>query len=335
MPGIFQGDIIIKTAIDLCMEDMKKNPWLLDHMLSDLVTNVYLRDKYGQKQIDACKEWFRNNNIPVYMRGRNDKDEFPCITIEMGPSPEKEAMKTMADQSTEKVALMPKDIGKPIGYVVKPFTIGAYDSDTGHIDTDQDILGMDAVVEGMILVDPKTGMGYAINDTDGEGIFIEEDMDLSGATVYGILPQFQYYEARIEHAFFQETYNIGCHSHGDPQVMLWLWSIAKYAILRYRESMLEANGFTESVVSSGNPDINYDFSTEGGERVWSRYITISGQVENSWIKSPRRFIEVALLKERFDSENYAGGIKILSNLDSPSFIKPKEEVWTTKEDDEE
>ncbi len=122
MPGIFQGDIIIKTAIDLGIEDMKKNPWLIDHMLSDLLRNPYLKEKYGAKQIEACKEWFRNAQIDIVLRGRDDKDRLPCVTIQVGPSNEKPEMKSMADQSTEKAVLLPGKIGKPIPYIVKPFT---------------------------------------------------------------------------------------------------------------------------------------------------------------------------------------------------------------------
>jgi hypothetical protein len=66
MAGIRQADIAIKTMIDLSVEDMRRNPWLIQHMLSDLVNISYFKDKYGQKQIDACQEWFKNNQIDVF-----------------------------------------------------------------------------------------------------------------------------------------------------------------------------------------------------------------------------------------------------------------------------
>src|SRR5574338_219491 len=100
--GIFQGDLIIKTAIELGMEDMRKNPWLIDHMLGDVVSNQYLRDKYGQKQIE---------------------------------------MKHMGDLSTETTVLMPNTIGKPIPYIVKPFTPKSYDHNTGEVGIDPNTKG--------------------------------------------------------------------------------------------------------------------------------------------------------------------------------------------------
>src|SRR5574343_1811020 len=99
--GLFQLDMVIKTMLELGIEDMRKESWLIDHMLSDCTTNTYLKNKYGQSHIDACKEWFLNNKIDIYLRPRTDKDSLPCITITPGPAPEKDEMKTMGDASTE------------------------------------------------------------------------------------------------------------------------------------------------------------------------------------------------------------------------------------------
>jgi hypothetical protein len=330
MAGIFQGDIIIKTAIELGIEDMRKNPWLIDHMLTDLVNISYLTDKYGQKQVDACKEWFLNNQIDVYMRGRDDKDRLPCVTIQMGPSSEKDEMKTMADQSTESTILLPNTIGKPIPFVIKPFVPTGYDADSGEVSVDPSI-DLSGVAEGMILVNPANGTGYTILDVTENGVTIEPGMDIE-ATQFGIVPKFQYYEARIEHAFFAETYNVGCHAHGDPQNLIFLWSIVKYSILRYRESLLEANGFAESSVNSAPPDFDEAFTTPGGEKAWSRFIAVSGQTENSWIKSPKRFIEVAALKKKV-GKGYIGGISIISNTD-PVTIDKKTNTWYTDTEEE-
>lgn len=324
---IFQGDIIIKTAIELGIEDMRKNPWLIDHMLEDLVQNPYLNAKYGQKHVDACKEWLKNNQINVYMRGRDDQDQYPCVTIEVGQSPQKEEMSHLGDASTESVILLPSKINKPISYVVKPFTPGTYDPLSGELSVSETI-DLSSVAAGMILVNPDNGQGFIILDVLPNSILLENGLTFS-ATKVGVVPKNQFYKANVEHRFFQETFNIGCHAHGDPNTLLWLWSIITYAILRYTESLLEANGFAQSTLSTS--PLNLDSSMSGPEKVYSRYITLSGQVENTWIKSPRRFIEKVSLKEN-TSTGYRGGIKILSNIDSPDFIDQDQENWITKKE---
>lgn len=323
--GIFQSDMAIKTMIELSIEDMKKNPWLLDDILSDCVQNPYLKDKYGQKQIDSMKEWFANNAIDIYMSERTDKARFPCIAITLGQSNEKEDMKHMADLSTETVQLMPQNIKKAIPYIVKPFPFQAYDFNTGVLTVDTTLNGMEAVVPSMLVVDPDSGKGYIIQDIGPGGIQLEPGLSIS-ATRLAVVPKFQYYTARREHTFFQETYVVRCYSHGDPQVLLWLWSIVLYSLLRYRESMLEAQGFSQVSISNGEMMVDSSVSQEGGDIVWMRPITVTGMTENSWIKSPRRHIESIVLREKTPNNGYRGGIKILSNSE-PDIVEQEIETW--------
>lgn len=333
--AIFQSDLTIKMAIELGLQDIRDNPWLIDDILGDAANNAYLKDKYGQKQINSCKEWFAKNNIEIAMVDRNDRDNYPLITITLGSSSEKNEMKTLAEQSSESIKLLPNDINKPIPFVVKPVVI-SYDAMTGEVSIPEGTVGLDRIAPGMILVDPATGNGYTIHDVTPDGVQIEDGLALT-ASKYAVVPQYQFYEARVGHSFFQETYNIGCHVVGDPQALLWLHSIVLYALLRYREGLFEANGLAESTLSSSDLLPNDKFSGAGGEVAWSRVISLTGQVENTWIKAPRRRVESFVLGQ-VDPSNasagYVGGIKILSNLNSPDSLSGNDQTWTTIEDDD-
>jgi hypothetical protein len=179
----------------------------------------------------------------------------------------------------------------------------------------------------MILVNVANGNGYVITDVTEGAFVIAPDQDIE-AVQFAVVPQFPYYQARIEHTFCQENYTIGCYAHGDPQNVIWLWSIVLYAIYRYRETLLERNGFTQSVIGSGDLMEDPNYEGAGGEQAFVRFITLTGQIENSWIKSPRRFIESIVLKNR-DPNGITGGIKILSNLDAPPTVDPTNENWYT------
>lgn len=333
MAGIFQGDIFIKLAIELGLEDIRKNPFLIDHMFEDLKTNRYVKEKYGEKQIDACKEWFANNQIDIYVRQRDDRDHLPCITVEIGQGNEKEDMKHMGDESTETVMLMPNKIGKPIPFIIKPFIPTGYDQATGDLAIDPSI-DLSIVSPGMILVNPANGNGYVIQGVTEDGLQIEPGQEID-ASQLAIVPHYQYYKARIEHTFFEETYIISANAHGDAQNVMFLWSIALYSILRYRESLLEGNGFAESSVNFGGPDQNTAWTTPGGEKAYTRVFTLSGQTEMSWIKSPQRVIESVSFTPKKTCKGLEGGIKISSNSNTPGFIDQSEETWTTVEDPDE
>jgi hypothetical protein len=201
----------------------------------------------------------------------------------------------------------------------------------GLVSLDPNTKGLDNVAAGMILVDPSNGQGFVIIDIIPEGIIIDSGIQLE-ATQLAIVPQFQYYTARVEHAFFQESCEVSCYAHGDPQTVLWLHSIVLYSILRYRENLLEAQGFTQSSIANSPliEDPYYDGSD--GETAYVRSMQLTGQTEYSWIKAPRRIIENVALREKTES-GYIGGIKILGNLDSPDFIDKSKEVWYTKKDE--
>lgn len=327
--AIFQGDVIIFEAISRGLEDLRKNPWLIDDVFSSL-NSIPIKDKYGQKEIDAAKNWFLNNKIEINLRFRNDKDQFPCVTIALGSSNEKEEMKHLGDLSTTVENLMPNQIGKPIGYILKPFVPESYDPATGFVKYPEG-LNPRGVRSGQVLVDPDTAEGYVIIDISGEGLFIEPGLNLTFSKC-GVIPKFQTYRVRREHTFFQESYSIGCHVHGDPNSLIWLHSIVLYCILRYRESLLEGQCFTQSSVSSSDLVENGAFSGPSGDNVFSRYITLTGQVENTWLKTPKRVLEAVELAEH-ENEGIRSGIKILSNLDSPDELDTEDDLWTTIKDD--
>ena len=79
---------------------------------------------------------------------------------------------------------------------------------------------------------------------------------------------------------------------------------------------------------------NPNYSGADGENSYVRAINLSGQTEYSWIKSPRRIIETAFLREKTSSSKtgYIGGIKILSSSDTPDFIDKSQETWYTVQD---
>ncbi len=321
--ALWLGDIRIKTMIELGLEDISKNPWLLDDILGDTLGNQYLRERYAT-QINSCKQWFANNRIYIFLSARDDKMEFPCITIEVGTSNEKPDMKHMGDISVENTKLMANNINKPIPYVVKPVQ-GSYVPSTGIFSFASDV-NLSLVSPGMVLVDPATGNGYVI-----QGITPENELNLlTGltlpATAYGIIPQYQFYETKIGHTFMQEPYKITCNAM-DQQTLLWLHSIAVYSLLRYRQALLEKDGYAESLISSGPLYPNPDYS-DAGQVIWSRDINLTGQVENRWWMQPHRLIENINLG---NNDGFTGGIKIISNI-TDTFEDLSTVNWSTLAD---
>lgn len=343
--GIFPGDVIIKSAIELFIDDIRKNPWIIEDIFKAFIENPILKQKYGLKEVSRAKEFILNNNIPIYMAHRVDKQEFPCITISIGSSYEDKDLATLADLSVETQEYSPSDIGQTINFIIPPFNPTSYDSATGIVEVPETIEDYKYISAGMVAIDPKTGFGYIVEGKAGiNGFKIEIGANLPNQIA--IIPRYQLFRARRERAISQETYNIGCHAHGDPSTLLFLYGIVKYGLYRYREGLLEYNNFQLSKLSVTDMIKNDSFSMEN---VYSRWITLSGQVEESWIKTPFRLIEGIDLIEEIstgeEGETSAGGeeeeeasssipgIQILSS-EAPEELKNENGLWTTIDDND-
>jgi hypothetical protein len=323
--SIFAGDAIIKAAVELGLDDLRKNPWLVEDIFSDFIENPILAQKYGMKEIQNAKDFLMNNKIHIFMSHRLDKEEFPAITIALGDSSEDKSLATLGDQSADIEDMDAEDIGRPIQYIVKPFEIVNYNQAAGVITIPSDP-NFKYINEGMLLVESSTGNAWVIRGKkSGNRVIIDAGTELDGDK-FGIAPKYQLYRARRERIISQETYNIGCHVHGDPSTLLFLFGFVKYCLLRYREGLLEANNFQLSNLSCTDLIKNSAFQAEN---VYSRFITLSGQTEESWIKTPYRIIEAVGIQE-----GDATGITILSNKDTDSDSDESEnDLWDTMDDE--
>lgn len=331
--GIFQGDVLALNLLELALGDIKKDPWLIDNIFEQFVSNPYLKDKYAG-QIAAAKEWFANNQVDLVMTGRLDMTRFPCVSLRVLEEQELADMRAMADLTTSKKMLLPSEIDRPIPWIVKPWDVmaNAYDPDTGYVAVDESLPGMDTVVPGQLLVNPDTGQGFKINEVIGDYLVIDTDLDFKAARL-GVLPEHRYYEARIERAFSSAGIELECFASGDIQTLFWLWSVVLYACFRYKEGLFEASDFTQTIIKSSEIGLVQAAGGPAGDKIWSRKITITGMVENTWVKAPKRILESVALREK-TADGYVGGIQILSNSE-PSIIDQSDVNWFAVNDDEE
>lgn len=333
--AIWQGDVFFRRIIELTLQDIRENDWLLDDILSDFVTDPMLSGIYGQKEIQNAKKWFKENEISVFLPHRMDMEKMPCITISIGSNHEDKSLARLADQTECVETYEASDIGKTIQYVIPPFAYTSYDEPTGIFV----VSGVDlAIIQpGMVIVDPQTGGGYVITKKTATGFGIAEGSVVTTTTM-GILPQYRIWRARREIATFQERVVIGCHTHGDPSTLLWLYSIMMYGLLRYREGVLESRNFQLSNIETSDLVRNENFQ-DIGENAYSRFITITGQVENTWVKAPKRVIESVAIRDFDDgdgddsNDGCPTGICIIGpdGGQIPEIIDTECEAWAAKD----
>lgn len=331
--GVFQGDVFFRRIIELTLDDIRDNEWLLDDILSDFVTDPMLSMVYGRGEIDNAKKWFRDNEVSIMLPHRMDMEKMPCITISIGSNAEDKSLSRLGDLTPYIDTYSSSEVGRPINYIEQPFEFISYDQATGFIETPESV-DLVQLRQGMVVVDPNNGNGYVISKIVANGIHIAPGINLNTNEV-GIIPEYVIYKARREMATFQERVTLGCHVHGDPNALLWLYSIMMYGLLRYREGALESRNFQLSNIETSDMIRNGAWENIG-ENVYSRFITITGQVENTWIKAPKRIIESVNLR---GTEEVSGVTINTAGLivydedggEIPEIIDLENEVWASKD----
>lgn len=279
--AIIPTDILVKTAIESGINDLRKNDYILDDVIAGLATDPLSKLEYGYKEIHAFKQWFTSNKIPVYLDFRVDSPEMPCITITSSPRVELLQRTALGDTlgqideiSTEKVSANPIK-------VYENFTPISYDKTSGLI-TFPDGIDTEMLVPGQFLISSKTGHAYQVLEVIGNSAFkIKSNVNEDFTDAY-IVPPVSVWNLQREVTFVQETVYIGVHTQSDPVQNQWLHDVIWYILLRCKEVFFEARGFELSTFQSEPMYLNPNFKET--DRIFSRNITLNGQLEINFIK---------------------------------------------------
>ncbi len=323
--GVFQSDIIIRTAIIAALKDIRENPWLLDYVFRSLADDTISNSVYGEKEIAQAKKWFLATEVPVFMSTRLDEVKLPCISINLMEAAEAE--ETHSDQNY----ITHEDSDSDYPVLIGPFSPDSYDVVTGiMIISNKDLVGTDLSV-GMVVVDAD-GVKFPITDVlDTNTIVLTPgvDGDFSKTLIKSLTSSLT---ITLESMQFRETFQIGCHVQGESFFLTYLHSILVFCLAgRYKQALLEARGFERSTISSSQFLKNDQL---GVENAYSRFINITGYSRMVWPK----FIGTKITKVVTGDGNGTGVSFGLSGSNGPPGINDKgvtqtdEDSWGVDED---
>lgn len=277
--GIFQGDVIIRTAIEAALGDLRARPDEIDYIWASMAQDELTRshEGYGETQIALAKKWFLDTEIPVFanIRVPDNVRKGAFITVSIQKSDE--AYNTLGDnhwQGTESV-----DNGQP--FFTRAFTVSGFNIETGEITLPDDVASQ-APLTNDVVVFTRNGNSYPIAEVvssnviriDNQRLRVDlRDLRLRWPPAKHRMP--------LEGEISRETYGIGCHSYQEPVHALYLYGVVRYALMKYRQKYLEARGFQASSISVGQLDVDPNFDAEIG---YSRFIQLSGIVHQVWAK---------------------------------------------------
>lgn len=272
--GIHQSDIIIRSAIEQGLAELRAKPWLLDYCFASLPQDDLTSKTYGTATLQRAKDWFIQQKIPVKMNTTNQPPTvFPAISIQLMSS--NEDAKTHGDVNYDPY----EDNDMQWAVLYGPFTPVSYDPTTGTMVFPSDVSATLSLSPGQLIIDIVGGMHQIIEVIDAQTVQIDKNLtvNFNGAVVKGQPPALI---TSVESVVFAETYTIGCHVQGEPEYLTWLHSIMVFILLAYKQTLLEARNFERSVIQSSDFTDN-PFLGEG-QLVYSRFITLSGYVRQMW-----------------------------------------------------
>lgn len=277
--GVPATDIVLRTAIMAALDDIRANPWLLDFCFQSLRHDVLTRKEYGEGEMQELKDWVLNNEIAVVMAHNLNNVRQPAISIEVADSNEiQQVLGDIHHTYVEKIVFVTK---------LPPlltFTPAAYDKATGLI-TLAPTQNTAKVFVGNRVLDRVNNVAYLIEEVvDDYSFRIPADTELN-LTRAEVVPADDLWTANCESVRLQEGFNIDCIVQGDPTKTLILEALAKFILYRYKEDLLEARGFENTIIKSSGMTFSTMYGKEATQLLWKRVAMITGWSELSWPKT--------------------------------------------------
>jgi hypothetical protein len=308
--GIFQSDVVLRTALLTAIKDVRENPWLLDYAFMGLKQDTLTAFDYGEKQVMEAKRWFMKTDIPVFHSLMTEPPKLPSITITMVNSQETDV--TLGDVHHD-----PHEDLNDDPPVIGPFVPKSYDWVTGVLTLPDNIFESTIVVPGMRIADTGGVNIYTITEVDEAAVTLTPGIqaDFSKATIHYRMPVFR---VQLESVVEKEDYLIGVHVD-DPSKLVILYSVVKMILYRYKQSLLEARGLEKTTFSSTDFSKLQVMDPESG---FSRYISLTGYVRQYWPKN---------IVQTIQSTNV--GIKVIGGEHLPPDTDPASAAWVGEDDD--
>jgi len=264
--GIFAPDIVIANMLNKGLADLRLNPWELDLVFA------YLKEQpeLGDKEAKRATEWFLKTNIPVQWNLSLRPENLPAISYAlMGGDIQEQTLGDINYDTHENK----KAEWEPITPKFTP----SYNAATGLVTIPATIVDQYSLNDSMVMVN-YDGVYYPLTNYEDGNFSIGTNLMVLLKNCI-VRRNDSRLVSNIEGVECKEIIRIGVHAINDPITCIWLFSIAKYILLKYNRCLLEARGF-ECLNWSYGP---YDRDPIlGPENVTTRIITITGKCRDYW-----------------------------------------------------
>jgi hypothetical protein len=279
-------DILLRTAFQGALQDLRANDWILRDIFNSLPGDQLSSPEYAKEWVEAIK-WTKTQDIPVFLQHRSDLPTFPSIVLVNNgyrEMTERAALADVIEPYPEQTS--PQPLTTTPTYVYPAFTPKTYDASTGTV-TFPAGLNTTLMAPGLFLVS-ATNQAYVVKKVLNAAQFQVAAGVTDDFTAAYVLPPTNVWNLAKERTFLEHRYSVFAAAQGSPIYALWLNAIVSYVLLRYKEVYFEGRGFVLSTWSAGPLTLDSRFDHE---KVFFVETSLTGQVEMNVIKyaAPRLY----------------------------------------------
>jgi len=304
--GFKVTDLIIESVIRDGLESVRRDESIVDDIFGDISSKLgpLMGQKYGDKEIRKIKEYFQENEVSVVHSFAQVPSNLPCISIQLVDNTEKTARtQTGGAYLDDHEAVVEEEItdSEELAALIiqSSISIDSYDSASGTIKI-SDATDLAAVHANNIFEDVDGTefpiVGGIIEDDGSKQVMIAAGSELNtvGPALIKSAVNFTQFERRGNQE--DEKMLMGIHTQ-DRLITIYLYILVKY-ILSARKKDIIDRGYQLSTFSGSDFTRNEEYK---GDVVFSRYLTLSGFVQNNWASDkvvPIDLVEVAVKVEK-------------------------------------
>lgn len=272
-------DLVIESVIRDGLANLRKTPSIIDNIFSSL-TAPYNNRKYGSRELTRIKNLILKQDISVVHSFNNLATNVPCYSIQLGADAENKRQARLGDfeEDYQEEFTDPADLEDII--IKKNMTIQSYNPLSGQLSVD-DAVDISNIRANHIFIDAN-GDEYIVkpglSEEPGNQFFtIDKNLDPDISDVTEVRSSINFKQLEINGVTSDVQILMGVHTK-DALMTKYLYVILKY-ILNSRRKILEKRCFAVSSFQGSDFTRNMEYQ---GDIVYTRFMTVMGQIEDSW-----------------------------------------------------
>lgn len=293
-------DLIIESVIRDGLESVRRDSSIIEDIFGEISSKLgpMMDKKYGDKEVNRITDYFKEKEVSIVQAFSQVNTNLPAVSIQLLDDTESKNHTFLDDFEADitKEITDPEKLAALV--VVSAIPITSYDSSTGKVGID-DSINLENVHVNHILEDIDGNefkiVGGIVNESGSKQVNIEpgSDPNTIGPALIKSSINYEQFEQRGNHS--DQRLLLGVHTE-DRLLTIYLYTLVKYFLLARKADLIK-RGFKLATYSGSDFTRNIEYV----EPVFSRYLTVSGLIEDNWTSDkviPIDIVDVKVLVEK-------------------------------------